>query len=101
MAQTKPQGTGRFVQSPTQYDILCGKTKECSVACGTKRFRSIIELYRSAYAQALTKFDKMTVTLTIYDRLTRESCRFLKYNAAHGAWEELSALAARDKVRRL
>ena len=99
MAKTKTrQGPRRFIKEPTSLDVLCGKTKECMVHAGTKRFRFIIESYRASYDQAATKFDKMTVTLTIFDLVKSTSSRFLKYNKAEGAWEELSSKAARDKV---
>ena len=50
----------RLVDEPSHLDILCGKTKACMLHAGTKRFRLVIESYRERYAQALTKYDKMT-----------------------------------------
>jgi len=94
----KDEGTGRFVEEPTPFDIPCGKTKECIVHAGTSRFRAVIDAYRENYAQALSKFEKMTVTLTIYELLTKSNSRFLKWNKTHKTWEELSMMAARDKV---
>lgn len=98
MASKDERGTKNFIAEPLQWDILCGKTKECIVHTGSKRFRSVIEAYKHLYIQALTKFDKMKVTKGIYELLTRANSRFLRYNEAQSSWEELSVLAARDKV---
>ena len=40
------------------------------------------------------------ITKEIYERLIQESCRFLKFNEESLCWEELSPMAARDKVCR-
>ncbi|CAB9517905.1 expressed unknown protein [Seminavis robusta] len=87
-----------LIYSPTQTDILCGKTKQCMLHPGTQRFRLVIESFRDSYAGALTKFDKMCVTKQLVDLLNQASARFLKYNNKEKAWEELSSLQARDKV---
>ena len=53
--QTRQRGTGRFVGKVTPCDILCGKSRECLVHEGTKKFRAVIEAYKDSYAKALTK----------------------------------------------
>lgn len=63
---------------------------------GSKRFKLIIDSYCDRYTNALTKYDKMGVTKELFDGL-RMTSRFLKYNKKEKAWEEISALAARDK----
>ena len=69
----------------------------CSQHTGSKRFRKIIEQHRRQYQEAPTKFEKMAVTRTLYENLKRTN-RFLKLNEETGLWEDISALAARDKV---
>ena len=84
--------------TPQHIDILCGKEKSCVNHVGSRRFRAIIETYRVRYQGALTKYDKMMITKEIYESLCLTSCRFLKFNEDCSAWEELSPMAARDKV---
>ena len=50
------------ITQPERLDVLCGKEKVCVQHEGSKRFRIVIESYRDLYAEALTKFDKMTIT---------------------------------------
>jgi len=83
---------------PRPLDILCGKSKRCVDHGGSRRFRTVIECYREKYQQALTKWDKTSVTRTIYDNLSQAGSRFLKYNEAQNFWEEISPMAARDKI---
>jgi len=54
-------------------------------------------LYRTRYRTLQTKYDKMQITKEIYETLCQTS-RFLKYNDEEKVWEEISPLAARDKV---
>ena len=54
--------------------------------------------YRSHKASFVgTQYQKMMITKEIYESLNKDNCRFLKYNS-DGFWEELSPMAARDKV---
>jgi len=89
--------SSNLIHDPGQWDILCGKTKSCMMHPGTQRFRMVIESYRERYAEALTKYDKMTVTKEIYEALQVASSRFLKWTSKENAWEELTPMAARDK----
>jgi len=84
---------------PKKYDILCGKDKACLSHYGSRHFRSVIEAYRNRYQQAVTKQEKMNITREIVMTLkNRTSSRFLKYNSQLHGWEEISHIAARDKV---
>ena len=65
---------------------------------GSKRFREVIESYRQRYAEATSKYDKMTITKEIYDSMNHTNSRFLKLNESAQQWEELSVTAARDKI---
>lgn len=44
------------------------------------------------------QWDKTSVTRTIYDNLSQAGSRFLKYKDALKIWEEISPMAARDKI---
>ena len=90
--------TTRSIIEPSKYDILCGKDKECLSHYGSRRFRTVIEAHRNEYQQATTKQEKMSITRKIVATLNRLSCRFLKYNEELRCWQEISHVAARDKV---
>lgn len=87
-----------FIRTPTDNDILCGKGKECNTSPGSQRYRRVIDSYRRRYANALTRHDKMEITLEIYELLRKTNSRFLKHNKSEKAWEEISFLVARDKI---
>lgn len=82
--------------APTELDILCGKTKFIINHPGTIRYNKIVDSFTQRYIQAETKFDKMGVTKSLHDYLKTTS-RFLKQNS-EGQWEEITPLAARDKI---
>jgi len=90
--------TTEVVVEPEQYDILCGKDKECISHFGSVHFREVIEGHRIQYQQATTKQEKMDITRNIVVVLNLLSCRFLKYNSQLKGWQEISHIAARDKV---
>lgn len=90
--------TGQVTSHPRRKDILCGKGKLCVGHIGSRLFRAVIESYRHRYSLTKSKYEKMMITKAIYERFAHESCRFLKFNDSTMVWEELSAMAARDKV---
>lgn len=79
-------------------DILCGKKKHEVNHPGSKNFRAVIEDYAPKYQTAITKQEKMAVTKEIYDSLSNQNSRFLKYSNDLQGWEEISSLLARDKI---
>jgi len=94
----KMLGTTKVVTEPGKYDILCGKDRECISHFGSRYFRDVIEAHRAQYQQAISKQEKMNITKSIVVTLNRSSCRFLKYNDQLKGWQEISHIAARDKV---
>ena len=82
---------------PNKLDVLCGKSRDCLQAEGSRRFRDIIDTHVAAYTRCKTKFEKMRMTSAIYDQVSQES-RFLKLDATRNEWVELTTMAARDKV---
>jgi hypothetical protein len=94
----KNQSTTRIIiQHPSELDILCGKSRECSSHAGSRRFRSFIDEYQARYGEATNKQDRMKITKHIVSTLGRSS-RFLRYNPELQAYEELTHLEARDKT---
>lgn len=86
------------IAKPTQNDILCGKEKQCLRHPGSRRFREVIESYHERYRNTNRKGDKMNLTKEILAALSRSSARFLKFNNEANGWEELTEIAARDKI---
>ncbi|CAB9526375.1 expressed unknown protein [Seminavis robusta] len=96
--QEMPVPVAAPVLQPGKFDILCGKGKKCVGHIGSRRFRAVIESYRQRYSLTKTKYEKMMITKEVVERLQKENCRFLKYDASTMVWEELLTMAARDKV---
>lgn len=90
--------TQGLIGEPNQGDILCSRDKRSQEQPGNRMYRAIIEAFRFDYANALTKFDKTSVTRDVYDAVRRTGARFLKYNKALQVWEEVSDTNARDKI---
>ena len=44
---------------PEDQDVLCGKSKECVNAPGSKRLRDVIESYRFRYEACTSKYSKV------------------------------------------
>lgn len=79
-------------------DVLCGKNKECLEHPGSKSFREVVDRYVERYQQADSKYMKMEITKEIYQHLSQQSSRFLKFNSKTGMWQELTSSAVRDKI---
>ena len=82
---------------PTDSDVLCGKDKFCLSHRGSRKFRDLIDTYVANYLTCKSKFEKMTITREIYE-VVNQTSRFLRFNETDQAWEEISAMAARDKI---
>ena len=99
---TPATATGQMeaITEPSRFDILCGHDKACYDNDGNGLYRSVIEKFSRQYAEALTRHDKTSVSFEVYSCLKRSTCRFLKYNESIRGWEEMSSVAARDKICR-
>jgi hypothetical protein len=83
--------------TPNAFDVLCGKSRDCLQAEGSRRFRDIIDTHVASYSRCKTKFEKMKMTSIIYEQV-RQDARFLKYDSTQTEWVEITCMAARDKV---
>jgi len=87
------------VKFPTECDILCGQSRICSTHVGNKRFQAVLDTYTTRYDNATSKHEKMMTTKEIVACIHNNSGgRFLKLKNTDGMWEEISNVAARDKV---
>jgi hypothetical protein len=82
--------------APSHLDILCGQSRSCASHSGNKRFQDVLEKYAPMYNAVDSKHDKMALTKEIVQCITNEGGRFLKFK--DGEWQEISTVAARDKV---
>merc|ERR1712072_840494 len=84
------------VETPTEFDILCGQSRFCANHRGNKCFSVVLDQFAERYDAATSKHEKMKMTKEVVAILHKTGGRFLKYK--DGAWEEITNVAARDKV---
>lgn len=85
------------VKEPTDADILCGQSRVCANHPGNRFFQQVLEEFAYRYELATSKQEKMCMTKEIVSRIHNSRGRFLKQKK-DGMWEEISTVAARDKV---
>lgn len=85
------------VNEPSEADILCGQSRVCANHPGNKFFQSVLDDFAYRYERATSKQEKMCMTKEIVSRIHNNRGRFLKQKK-DGTWEEISTVAARDKV---
>merc|ERR1712176_687540 len=84
------------VDTPTKPDILCGQSRVCASHPGNRRFQAVLDDFLYRYDMATSKQEKMCMTKEVVSIIHADGGRFLKYK--DGMWEEISTVAARDKV---
>ncbi len=84
------------VEKPTKEDILCGQSRVCASHPGNRRFQQVLEDFAHRYDIATSKQEKMQMTKAVVSIIHDSGGRFLKFK--DGMWEEISTVAARDKV---
>jgi len=85
------------VEAPTDNDILCGQSRVCANHPGNQFFQRVLDDYTFPYNVATTKQEKMQMTKAIVASIHERGGRFLKQRK-DGVFEEISTVAARDKV---
>lgn len=84
------------VEMPKKVDILCGQSRVCASHPGNRIFQNVLDDFAYQYDCATSKQEKMKMTKAVVSIIHSSGGRFLKYN--DGMWEEISIVAARDKV---
>jgi hypothetical protein len=84
------------VAIPKSEDILCGQSRVCASHPGNRTFQRILGDYAHTYDIATSKQEKMQMTKAIVLTIHDSGGRFLKFR--EDMWEEISTVAARDKV---
>jgi len=84
------------VEHPTTNDILCGQSRVCASHEGNRNFQAVLDSFAGKYQKATNKQEKMTMTKEIVAIIHNLGGKFLKNK--DGMWEEISTVAARDKV---
>ena len=88
--------------SPSMYDVICGRGKECYNHVGNRRFRVSIEMVLDKYTRAETKTEKSLIVMTLVDKI-RSNCGpsgggFIRFDRKTNRWYEIGDEAAREKV---
>ena len=86
------------VGEPTANDILCGQSRVCANHPGNRFFQQVLDDFAYRYNAASSKQEKMCMTKAIVATIHDHNGRFLKQTKKDGVWEEISTVAARDKV---
>jgi hypothetical protein len=85
--------------SPSEWDVLCGRGKDCFNWSGNHRFRLIVDRYLEEYQQANTKLKKSMIVADIVDYVRlgnpHEGGFIRKTN---GYWYEIGDEAARKSM---
>jgi len=84
------------VEVPTTVDILCGQSRVCASHPGNRTFQSVLGDFAHKYDAATSKQEKMQMTKAVVTIIHDSGGRFLKHK--NDMWEEISIIAARDKV---
>lgn len=93
--------TASAIESPADFDVLCGKDKNFKKHPGNKAFSNMIDIMVIPYQQASTKQEKMRFTREIVLEMKKQfNSRFLKKEIVDGkeVWNEIPDQLARDKV---
>lgn len=86
---------------PGEYDVICGRGKECYNHTGNRRFRITIDMSLRKYSEAETKLQKSLIVMSIVDMFRSNSALgggFVRQDAKSKVWYEIGDEAAREKV---
>lgn len=85
---------------PSEYDVICGRGKECFEHVGNRRYRVTIDINLNRYAEAKTKLQKSVIVMSIVDQVKGNSPfgGFIKKDSATGKWYRVTDNLAREKV---
>ena len=92
--ETDPVSAGQT--TPLPQDVLCGRGKIVSENPGNIYLKRIIDKYADRY-DGSDKTEKTILSEIILGLIKETSGRFLK-KSKQGGWEEISDLAAREKI---
>jgi hypothetical protein len=85
------------IETPTDFDCLCGKDTTFGTHPGNRIFRQQILDSLPKYQAAKSKMDKMLVTKSVIAFMKKKKSRFLKLRN-NGSWVEIDGQSARDKI---
>lgn len=86
--------------SPGDFDVICGRGKECYNHTGNLRFRTAINMALAPYNEADTKLQKSLIVMSIVEtfRSNSDEGGFVRLDRSRGTWYEIGDEAAREKV---
>lgn len=86
-------------RTPSTYDVLCGRGRDCYEHPGNKIFRDMIDANLQRYTDAQTKHARGTIVTAIVDSIRKNSISgFLRFDSKEKAWIELAEYEARKYI---
>ena len=86
---------------PSEFDVICGRGKDCYNHSGNRRFRMSIDMSLQSYTAADTKLQKSLIVMSIVDMFQKNSRQgggFVRQERGTGRWYRIADEAAREKV---
>jgi len=83
---------------PTEYTVMCGRSRECFESVGNRRFRVLCNMHLQGYLDAPGKLEKSRIVTKIMNTIRQSSPvgAFVAYE--NGRYYEVSQRTAREKV---
>jgi hypothetical protein len=94
----KALSDSRRVPFPRSCDVVLGKGRPFQTFPGNKSLSDILGARHEEYFSLKGQAEKTAMSTSIVKELKERGTRFLKRTPSGNAWEEITDLAARDKV---
>lgn len=87
---------GDFV--PSDYSVICGRTKFCFDSAGNRRFRVTVKLFIDEYREAKGKAAKSKIVSKVFNLIKEASPEGAFVTFEEGRWWECSQRISREKI---
>ena len=94
--KSSENSAGASGRTPSTYDVLCGRGRDCYEHPGNKIFRDMIDANLQRYTEAQTKHARGTIVTAIVDSIRKDNTSgFLRFDSQEKTWIELAEYEAR------
>ncbi|CAB9509540.1 Nitrilase family, member 2 [Seminavis robusta] len=83
---------------PTQYSVICGRTKFCFDSVGNRRFKVTAKMFLQEYSEAKTKAEKSKIVTRVFNLVKESSPEGAFVTFENGRWYECSERISREKI---
>jgi hypothetical protein len=80
-------------------DIICGRDFVSQTHVGNKAFRRVINAYRGRYKGTPSRSERSRIVASVAQILKRRGGRFVVASKRSGAWHEVEAHVAKQKIQ--